>query len=442
MGEAKRIARLRVSALVEIAIFLAFMLLLDYAASDGTRFWDVSPHPYWIIVLLVAVQYGTPEGLTTALTASLMLLTKIPAQDVTQDMYAYLLSIAANPLMWLVTAVVLGELRRKHLREREHLRQELAQARAREEKIAQSYEWVKEIKEKMELRIAGQLRSQIAAYHAAKAMESLSPQEVVQGLEELVKAVMNPEKFSVFLLEKPGLEATVTYGWKEKDTYPRHYDARSDLYRAIIAGKQVLCAVNPEQEYLLAGQGILAASLIDKATGELVGMLKIEKLGFTDLNLSSIETFASLGEWGGMALANARRYQTAKSGSVINPDHNLMTYGYFQRCTDYIAALARRVGFDVSMVVVHLANPERHDETTRARLARVLADTVDGVLRDVDLAFDYQQHSKQYSIVLPATARPGAEIVVNKIRSALTDAAKRVARNANFSFTVQAIHEK
>src|ERR671914_154396 len=201
MGEAKRIARLRVSALVEIAIFLAFMLLLDYAASDGTRFWDVSPHPYWIIVLLVAVQYGTPEGLTTALTASLMLLTKIPAQDVTQDMYAYLLSIAANPLMWLVAAVVLGELRR------EHLRQELAQARAREEKIAQSYEWVKEIKEKMELRIAGQLRSQIAAYHAAKAMESLSPQEAVQGLEELVKAVMNPEKFSVFLLEKSGLEA-------------------------------------------------------------------------------------------------------------------------------------------------------------------------------------------------------------------------------------------
>src|SRR5918999_1920249 len=189
MGEAKRIARLRVSALVEIAIFLAFMLLLDYAASDGTRFWDVSPHPYWIIVLLVAVQYGTPEGLTTALTASLMLLTKIPAQDVTQDMYAYLLSIAANPLMWLVAAVVLGELRRKHLRECQHLRQELAQARAREGKIAQSYEWVKEVKEKIDPRIAGQLRSQIAAYHAAKAMESLSPQEAVQGLEELVKAV-------------------------------------------------------------------------------------------------------------------------------------------------------------------------------------------------------------------------------------------------------------
>ena len=62
----RAILGLRVSALVETLLFLAVALLVDSLLGAGDRFSEISPHPFWIIVLLVSTYYGTNEGLATA----------------------------------------------------------------------------------------------------------------------------------------------------------------------------------------------------------------------------------------------------------------------------------------------------------------------------------------------------------------------------------------
>ena len=243
------------------------------------------------------------------------LLGNLPAQPISQDTYAYLLVILKNPLLWLVAGVGFGELRQMHIRERDGLREDLAESRQREETIGRSYEWVKQLKERLELRVAGQLRSSITAYQAARALETLSSAEVLQGLEQLLVSAMNPEKFSVYTLGAQGLELALTHGWNEKDGYLRGFEANAPLAQTILSG-QVLSVVNADQERLLAGQAILAGPLVDRDTGEIVGMLKIESLGFVDLNINSIESFQAICEWAGMAIVNARKYQLAKSESM------------------------------------------------------------------------------------------------------------------------------
>ena len=56
-----RIQGLRKSALIEMSLFFLVTLLLDVLATGGTRFWEVAPHPFWIIVILMTVQYGSAE---------------------------------------------------------------------------------------------------------------------------------------------------------------------------------------------------------------------------------------------------------------------------------------------------------------------------------------------------------------------------------------------
>jgi hypothetical protein len=441
--EHPKLLGIRLSALVEMALFFAIMLVLDLVLGSGDRFYHVSPHPFWIIVLLVACQYGTVEGLATALAATFILLFgNMPEQSIQQDMYSYLFSVALTPLLWLIAAVSLGELRLRHVRERTRLQQELASAQEREDKITQSYQWVRDLKEKLELRIAGQLRSSVTTYQAARQMESLSPQDVIGGLQELVSAVLNPDKFSIYTLDANGLTTVLTQGWRDTDTYARNFPARSEFYRAVIGSRQLLCAVNTEHEQLLAGQGVLAGPLVDRASGEVMGVLKIEKLGFTDLNLSSIETFGAICEWAGMAMANARKYQLAKSDSIVSPDNNLHTASYFRRHSEYITALGKRVGFNVTMVLVKLANGDAMTEENRVRVARMLSESVQKVLRQVDLAFDYQGTSEEYSIILPATDRKGAEIVLDKIRRELGQRAGSTVRNADFVYSVQPLFER
>lgn len=438
-----RILGIRASALLEILIFLVAMLIIDFIFGAGVRFRDVSPHPFWIIVLLVAAQYGTAEGLVAALFSSVVLLLfNLPEQTSGQNVYDYLYTVAKTPLLWVIVGVTLGELRQKHIRERNELQENLDQATEREETLAQSYEWVKESKEKLELRIAGQLRSSISAYRAARSMETLTQNEVVRGIGELIVAVMNPQAFSIYLLQNGQLELALTQGWAESDPYLRRFSSNHEIFRAITASNTTLSVINSDHERVLSGQGVLAAPIVDKDTGVVLGMLKVERIGFTDLNLSSIQSFTAIGEWAGMSLSNAQKYQTAKQGSLVNPDHNLLTENYFTRYSTYIASLAKRVGFDVSMVVIKLANARDLSAEARTQAARQLAARVDEVLRSVDLAFDYHGNSEEYSIVLPATSRAGAEIVVGKIQASLQNALTGTARDARFAYGIQLLHQK
>lgn len=433
----------RRSALLEIFLMVAALVIFDATLLDGSRYWAANPSPFWFVVLIVASKYGSREGLFAALCCALVLLIgNIPEQSIDQDMYAYWFSVIKLPLMWLIGAVIFGELRQMHIRERNQLKRDLDASEERESTITRSYQWVKELKERLELRVAGQFRSSVSAYHAAKAMERLNQEEVYKGLRELVGNALNPDQFSFYTLTAKGLDLSFSQGWKENDSYLSHFDQRHPLTLDIAAGSNVLCVINSDQERILGGQGVLAGALKDTATGEVIGMLKIETLGFTELNLSTIESFSAICEWAGLALINARKYQTAKSGTIINPDHNLYTSNYFQRYLGFMTSLAKRVGFDVNMIVINMAESASLDEETRNKLGRALSDAVGSVLRDIDLAFDYQSRNNDYSIVLPATHRQGAQIVVDRIRKKLQASSKKIASDVTFSFNIQPVYEK
>jgi polysaccharide biosynthesis protein PelD len=128
------------AALVEIALLLGAALLCDAIFLDGTRFRSLPQHPFWIPVLLVAVQYGTNAGLAAATAATLALLAgNLPPQAVFQDRFAWFSEIVHLPLLWFVAAVVLGELRMRQIREREGLRERLGEASHRENVLAEAY---------------------------------------------------------------------------------------------------------------------------------------------------------------------------------------------------------------------------------------------------------------------------------------------------------------
>lgn len=440
----KRLWGLRASAVLEMGLFFLVMLTLNLVGIDGHRFWDVEPHPYWIIVLLMSVRYGTAEGVIAAIVASAVLLLggDVPQQQLDEDMYAYMFQLSLRPVLWLLTAVVLGEIRQRQLKEQEDLREALAHAQEREEKIAESYAWVREQKQALELRIAGQFRSVLDVYKAAKSIEKLDPKDVTAGIEDLVVAVLHPTKFSLFRVNNEGLHASLMHGWASEDSFARHFETTHPLYQQMTAHSSIACAANEEHARVLAGEGVLAGALVDDSTGKMIGMLKIEAMAFTQLSLSTLEAFRSVCEWVAMALLHAEKYQLAKTGSVINPDHQLLTSSYFKRHTDYIASLSKRLNFNVAMVVVRMVDASALDAATRNQAAQKLSQAADKILRSVDLAFDYQEADGEFSIVLPATDRKGAQVVQEKLERLLAQRGSEPASPVVYSFSVQMIHEK
>lgn len=436
-----RILGIRVSALVEMLIGLVVLALIDAFAFSGDRFWDVNPHPFWIVVLIIAAQYGTAEGIVAAIAATLFYLVgNIPAQAEGMSHYDWLFSISINPILWLVGGWILGELRQRHIRERNLLAREVEESHQREELISTSYNFVKHRKESLEVQVSGQLLSSIDAYRAAKAVETLDPKSVMQGVERLVKSVLGPQKFSLAILHDNKLSTTIIHGWAPSDKFSQEIDSYSPLFQAVVGQRELLVVANEQHEISLDNQGIMAGPILDPSTDRVIGMLKIEQLDFTSLSLNTVETFRALTDWVGTALVNARNYQSVKAEAIINPERNLLSYNYFKRQSDYMRTLAKRVGFDLSMVVIKLNDAKNLSDAERVTVARQIAESVKTVLRSVDLAFDYQTDGEEYSILLPATAQAGASIVRDKIAKDM-DKHLRGKNGVSFNYIVSALHE-
>jgi GGDEF domain-containing protein len=435
-------AGVRVSAMLEIAIFLGVALAVDQIFLDGSRFRSAPQHPFWILVLLVAAQYGTNAGLLAALASSVALLAgNVPPQAISQDRFMWLFHVGQLPLLWFVSAVVLGELRMRQIRERAALGRELAETARREQVLADGYKRLNAVKDALETRVAGQLRTAVGMYESARAIEKLDPSEVLLGVADLIRSVMNPEKFSVYLLRNGGLELAVENGWAEEDGFSRRYAARTAIFQEIVGRQRVLTVANPEDALALAGAGVIASPLTVPDTGRIVGMLKIEKLSFLDLNFSHVQTLKALCQWIGAAYDNALRYQAARSESVVNTETELFAYSFLSRQLSMLTLLARRIGFDLTMIVVRLENPDELDEEQRILVPRAFSRAVSQTLRQTDLAFDYQRTGTEFAIVLPAAPVAGAHVVVGKLAGALEAELAPVAPAARFSFGVHAIHE-
>jgi len=316
VGEAPVLLGVRRAAIVEIAAFLIVLLAVDFTFLEFDRYAGVSPHPFWIIVLLCAVQYGTTEGLVAAAAASAALLVgNLPPQRFDEDLYQWLLAATLQPLLWAVSAVVFGELQGRVRRERDLLRDEVIQSRKREEVIAAAYRKLDARRENLEARVAGQLRTVFAIYNAAKGIEQMATEDVQAGVSELVRTVMSPRRFSLFLLSGESLELRMSEGWVDSETvYARAFDGHSRLFQAVVGSHRTLVAAVDDDERVLAGEGLLAGPLLNVDSGEVIGMLKIEEMGFLDLSVTSIENFRLLCEWIGTAYAQARRFESAMHG--------------------------------------------------------------------------------------------------------------------------------
>ena len=306
-AEAKTLFGMRRILFIELALFFLATLVIDYLFFDGNRFRDVSPHPFWLPVLLISVQYGTAGGLFAAIAASVILLTgNLPQQQISQDFYQYLFAVSLKPMMWLVAAVMFGELRTRQIRDRDMLKQALSESRHETTLIADTYLRLKDTTKELEARIASQMRTETTFCQAAIAISKLNVDEVLKGIPEAVQCIINPKKFSLFLHNSKQLEMVLQNGWDSSDNCPSTIPDTSALYKCITEEKIYLSCAKKDHERILQKQGVLAGPLLHPKTGEVIGMLKIEDIAFIDLNISTVEKFRSLCDWIGTTLTNAR----------------------------------------------------------------------------------------------------------------------------------------
>ena len=433
------------AALVEVLVFFAAALVLDALAFDGSRFRELTPHPFWLFILVMSAHYGTATGVFAAVVGTLLVfLGNLPTRDPLQmDQSAYLLAVIGKPVLWFVSAVVLGELRARRERVVVAQHEALRALEAENSSLSAAKASLERANERLQTSGAGQVETTLSLVQAARTVDVQETHSVFASVAPLIRNLLQPSAYSIYLRHQDRLDLVVhtTDGvvTRAKDQYKRG----SALFDAVIDGRQLVYVATPEGQEVLGNDGIIAGPLVDPETDEVLGMLKVEALPIAGLTQSSIHAFKMLSEWIATAYRNAKHYEEANRSRVWHRNSQLFTDAYYQAVSTFIVALAERAHFEVSQLTVRIDTDGADGAASAARreaITEVIEDIVTAGLRTTDLAFDYQSERGEFVIILPMTVAGNCRIVSDRLRDRIREGLADAGMRARVGITYETLY--
>lgn len=402
------------SALLEIALFMLVLLVVDEWMLAGHRFWEISPHPIWLIVIVTAVQYGTNAALLAAVAGSAVLLSgDLPTQAFDQNEFEYLFMLAKLPTLWLMMAVLAGELAMRHRREKDDAQERAEKESRRAEELSEAYATARGAVDRLEEHIASEVNSTAAVLSLSAEIDDRAPGLVLQGGLDALRRLLRPDKASIAFLHDGELQVAVQEGWDPVERYAHWFGPDSRLFQAVVGEQRRVVLNDPGDEQILDGQGVLAIPMRDARTGRVIGMLKIEEIEFADLSFAAIELAVALADWIATTWSQAQRHARNRRHAMLADTLPLYSRSFLNKQRAVLTAIAKRRGFPVAELRIRRrGNP--HD-LSDISLAEAVAKAAARILRETDLAFAEADRNNSFVILLPLAGAADAAIVRDRL---------------------------
>lgn len=350
---------IRIAAIWETLLFLFILCLGNFLFGNGDRFIDYRPHPFWVIILLTSSLYGTVEGVFAAICSILALYAfNVPEMKAEETLFQYEARIGLIPMLWLLTAFVLGEIRLALEAKLRKYREQSIHDNSKAERIAAEYASLKEQNEQLALSLTSREETASSAFRVFKALEALEPARIITGLDEIVQLSLKPKKFSVFAKGPNGLEAVTSEGWAPTDKYSRRFKPDTALYKAIVDERRFVCVINADEQPILGLEGILASPLINPDSNEVFGMIKAEEMTFKNLNFIQIETFKTVCDLIGRAYANSKKHKLMSEHTIFGSNPLVYSFSLFKVNKEYFMQLSKEQYFSFAELQIQFKNQE------------------------------------------------------------------------------------
>ncbi len=431
---------LRLNGWIELLALIAIILSIDVLLFDGNRFRDIAPHPFWIPLLLLTVQYGTGAGLIAATIMTFALyIGDLPPQGIDQDFYAYFFELFGTSILWLVCAVLIGGIRDRQVTERAELRVELRQSKREAAKIAESYEKLKNAKAVLEQRLAGQLKTTATLYKGAREIERNTEEEVLDGFDDLFSAIMDAEVYSIFLLDTDRLKMCRAVGWDDSGTYRTEYDNDTPLFKELIGNRRTLALNDPWARQVLQTHGLVAGPVRDPKTNAILGIIKIEKMPFVALDFEAIDRFEIICDWIGASLARARVFEDFEQGQLTKDGVILSAAAYRHQC-QFLSQLVQRKSIVASVILIRVRTPETNDSWLD-QVGMIIAQAANEVLRTTDQVFEANRDGTIFAVLMPGASQEQANSLMTKLRYDIRPRKTSIKPQPQLSYSVKIMGE-
>ncbi len=407
-------ADLPIGPLLEGFGALVALLLLDLVLrGNGFGGWPVSP--FALPVLYVAARHGLVPGLAVGLAAGLLRI------GIALSTEAWTANAWVEPLAWPCAALLVGFFTDRARTRAEAAERAAAGAALDRAAIAESNERLAARALELDARLGARLQAATAVFEASRALGH-GTEGVIRGATGLLRAATGCTACSFWLAEDRTLHLVASEGWPPDATLSHHF-LRGPLVDAIERGRGALVVTRPADRLALGGEGILAAPVPSPWDGLVLGMVKIEDIGFADLALDTVAALEAAAGWLGAALADARAREAADAAAIGSgaalPGGGVMVAGEdAARAIAAMTNLARRIGFDLALLSAEIPAGPRGAAALDATRAAITE-----AFRGSDVLLETRLDERRLSVLLPAAGLGGAEMAAARLRALLAERA-------------------
>ena len=272
-------------ALVEMAALVA-LVLLEYYFDGFPALTRINPHPYWIAILLLSLQYGTVSGLIAASIAIVgTVLIGMPEPDIEERYFNYLIRAWTQPVLWLLVALLLGTFRARQIEQRTELLRQAENLRVRGATLLDYSNNLRARCTMLERRIATRQTGDASQALAALArLSEAAPGRWAAVLGTALDAAFPGGQLSLYTVDGGRARLILTHGSESGMTAPAaapaELAANHPLLARVAGASRSASILDPEDDAALSGLGVAAVPVFGTVAGSprVIGLLIADRL--------------------------------------------------------------------------------------------------------------------------------------------------------------------
>ncbi|MBN2971751.1 hypothetical protein JW805_06950 [Roseomonas aeriglobus] len=285
--------RRRLRVLAEFAILYGTIALFDRILTGGSAFAGISPNPYGVPVLILALAYGTEAGFTAAIVSTGIWLAFGQQVAPAGDYLERLLRLSATPLLWFVVATAVGEVTNARVRRIQRLRRSRRAAATDAARLDSAYQELVDVNRTLQVRMAtdGASPGRVIALAAAAITAPVDQRRA--ALRDLLGVATKTDDFTCYRID-PDQGARVwlrgAAAGARPDILPQ--PLVQHLERAV----DPLTVAVAEDRPRLANIGVAAVPLRG-SDGRLMGCLVVHRTGLDAIGSHGAAELAEIATW-------------------------------------------------------------------------------------------------------------------------------------------------
>ncbi len=276
-------------ALLEMGLLIA-LVLAEYAVEGFLQVTRINPHPYWIAVLLLSLQYGTVSGLMAAgIAIGGTLLIGLPEPDIEERYFNYLVRVWTQPVLWLLVALLLGTFRARQIEQRDELLFEVENLKTRGATLLDHVANLRARNIRLERYIATRPSADASQLLASLGrLEDAEPGRWVPALKATLTAGFPGARLSLYAVDGDKARLLLTHDDSQTETISGSQSASnaeietgSPLLAAVVGAGHAVSVLNPADDASLDSLGVAAVPIFVEQQGaapRVAGILLAERI--------------------------------------------------------------------------------------------------------------------------------------------------------------------